>query len=330
VASKVTHIARFAVQDWRTSKIRARSSTTQDPMLRTVYFEILLALYESGGRLPADPELLSDTLLLPAEEISRCLPILLKFGQSGRGGLQLQDSYIHNARVDEDLEEEKEYRLKQAERGRLRHQPPLSHRSATAQPPLDDGSAGAEGTVSQHMEPLSQPECALSLPLPLPPPSPLPLPSSFPSPNPSLFPEGEESERSPANEPLGFKEFWEAYPRKVGRGAARKAWMGAKKSSSWPGRTRVIQAALDQAESPKWRTEPQFIPHPSTWLNQERWSDATGPPVKRTNGVNIEQVRLAKMYDLAEKRGQRGEEWYEQVVTKVQQAKTIPELEALS
>jgi hypothetical protein len=271
VASRVHHIARIAVQDWRTSKIRSRSAISQDPLLRLIYLEILFALHESGGRLPGDPVLLSDILLIPAPEIARCLPILLGFGESGRGGLLLDGSYIHNARVDEDLEEENEYRLKQAERGRKRHQPPLSHRSATAQPPLNGGSAAAEAPLVTHKRPLSQPRGALSLPLPLPLPTPPPSPLPTSSQGSTVVSSSVPEDGDPSNEPLGFAEFWEAYPRKAGKGAARKA---AKRAPGWPGREKVIQAAKAQAAGSRWRAEPDYIPHPSTWLNQERWADA--------------------------------------------------------
>src|SRR5204863_415075 len=50
-----THIMRWAPQDYRTSRSRARSIQTRDPMLRLVYLEALFALYEAGCSLSADP-----------------------------------------------------------------------------------------------------------------------------------------------------------------------------------------------------------------------------------------------------------------------------------
>ncbi len=83
-----------------------------------------------------------------------------------------------------------------------------------------------------------------------------------------------------------FAAFWEAYPQKQDKGAARKAWDGA------IGRVSVadIMAGLERAKA-VWRakgTEAQFIPYPHRWLGNERWTDepATTPttPQPRTSG----------------------------------------------
>jgi hypothetical protein len=76
------------------------------------------------------------------------------------------------------------------------------------------------------------------------------------------------SQRARANdEDPDFLEFWQRYPRPAGKGAARKAWAAALAKAA-PGQ---ILAALDRAA---WNPDPRYIPHPATWLNQERWTDA--------------------------------------------------------
>jgi hypothetical protein len=65
-----------------------------------------------------------------------------------------------------------------------------------------------------------------------------------------------------------FEMFWVAYPRKIGKGAAVKAFEKAVKKVS----AEVILAAL-QSWTQKPLPEMQYIPHPATWLNQERWED---------------------------------------------------------
>lgn len=113
-----THIMRWAPQDYRTSRVRMRSAMTADPMLRTVYLELLNALHECGGELPSDSDVLADELLLPAAEIARCLPILAELGRhSARGGIVLENGVVRNVRVCEDLRTAQEYRDKQAEFG---------------------------------------------------------------------------------------------------------------------------------------------------------------------------------------------------------------------
>ena len=69
-----------------------------------------------------------------------------------------------------------------------------------------------------------------------------------------------------------FYEFWKLYPKKVGKGEAKKAWGKIK-----PGKalTETILAAIPRAlQSDQWRRENgRFIPNPATWLNQGRWDD---------------------------------------------------------
>lgn len=66
-----------------------------------------------------------------------------------------------------------------------------------------------------------------------------------------------------------FAEFWGLYPRKVAKGAARKAYGKALRIASHD----EIMAGLRCQIPGMAKTEARFIPHPSTWLNQERWAD---------------------------------------------------------
>jgi len=66
-----------------------------------------------------------------------------------------------------------------------------------------------------------------------------------------------------------FDRFWSAYPRKVGKAAARKAW-----SRAHPDLEAVLAALVWQVRSEEWNRESgRFIPHPATWINQGRWDD---------------------------------------------------------
>lgn len=68
-----------------------------------------------------------------------------------------------------------------------------------------------------------------------------------------------------------FNAFWEAYPRKVGKAAARKAY--AKVPCSVRPET-ILEAIGGQKMTEQWQKEGgRFIPHPATWLNQGRWED---------------------------------------------------------
>lgn len=68
-----------------------------------------------------------------------------------------------------------------------------------------------------------------------------------------------------------FIKFWEAYPRKVGKKDARRAW---DKATDKPSCEELLRAIEDQKKSEQWLKDGgQYIPHPSTWLNHGRWAD---------------------------------------------------------
>ena len=70
----------------------------------------------------------------------------------------------------------------------------------------------------------------------------------------------------------GFDEFWEKYPKKQGKGAAKKSWSRIKPSKELT--EKILVAIEQQKQSDQWKTDRgQFIPLPATWLNQERWDD---------------------------------------------------------
>lgn len=72
--------------------------------------------------------------------------------------------------------------------------------------------------------------------------------------------------------PRGFDRFWDRYPKKVGKGAAEKAFEKHKPGESLLGE--MLAAIARQADSEAWRKDGgQFIPNPATWLNQRRWED---------------------------------------------------------
>ena len=79
-----------------------------------------------------------------------------------------------------------------------------------------------------------------------------------------------------------FDQFWRAYPRRVGKGAARTKFERALKLTTFE----TIMAGLHRQLAFYTTREQQFIPHPATWLHQERWDDepqiATNTNQRRT------------------------------------------------
>ena len=69
-----------------------------------------------------------------------------------------------------------------------------------------------------------------------------------------------------------FELFWQAYPRKAGKKAAKKEWMDIKSDTTL---FSIIMAAVNAAKQ-YWshhEVSAKHIPHPSTWLKEERWDD---------------------------------------------------------
>ena len=78
-----------------------------------------------------------------------------------------------------------------------------------------------------------------------------------------------ELEEKPSISP--FDEFWSAYPKKLNKAKARTAFEAAQKKAT---PALMLEAVKAQASSEDWKKDGgQFIPHPTTWLNGERWSD---------------------------------------------------------
>jgi hypothetical protein len=78
--------------------------------------------------------------------------------------------------------------------------------------------------------------------------------------------------------PSQFEEFWKLYPRRENKGAAKKAWskLCQKKNADQPTWIEIRKALHLQKKA--W-SDPQYIPHPASWLNGERWQD--DPPIPR-------------------------------------------------
>jgi hypothetical protein len=70
--------------------------------------------------------------------------------------------------------------------------------------------------------------------------------------------------------PAGFDEFWDAYPRRTAKRAAQTAYVAAVKRGAEP--AEILTATRRFATATRG-TEPRFIPHPATWLNQGRYDD---------------------------------------------------------
>lgn len=79
-----------------------------------------------------------------------------------------------------------------------------------------------------------------------------------------------------------FSRFYSAYPRKVSKPAALRAWKGLKADAALTDR---IIADVKRRCDTEWKGQAiQYIPHPSTYLNQRRWEDETAPTERKEAG----------------------------------------------
>jgi len=97
-----------------------------------------------------------------------------------------------------------------------------------------------------------------------------------------------------------FDDWYSKYPKKTARQAAEKAWFKLNPSTDL---VSTILAALEIQKSCKqWlKDNGEFIPHPSTWLNQRRWEDEAEQP-KRNKSIadDITPEQRAKLKQLTE------------------------------
>lgn len=77
--------------------------------------------------------------------------------------------------------------------------------------------------------------------------------------------------RSKGDDP-DFVKFWEAYPRKVGKGEARKVWARIIKSGVDPSLI-IAGAQRYRDDTLRRRKDLSYTKHPGPWLNAERWTD---------------------------------------------------------
>lgn len=98
-----------------------------------------------------------------------------------------------------------------------------------------------------------------------------------------------ETETRKARVVVGFDEFWNAYPKKLAKADAQKAFSKIKPDPELL--ATIIAAVRVASKSPGWMKDGgQYVPKASTWLNGKRWEDEvtavipTNEPVHRSRG----------------------------------------------
>lgn len=85
----------------------------------------------------------------------------------------------------------------------------------------------------------------------------------------------------------GFIKFWDAYPRKVSKADAEKAF--GKLDFENPTTEVLLKSIEEWKKSAQWQEEDgKFIPYPATWLNKRLWESEVKPGI--SNKQNFEGV----------------------------------------
>ncbi len=104
---------------------------------------------------------------------------------------------------------------------------------------------------------------------------------------------------APTERESDFDLFWKSYPRKVGKGNARKIWARLKPDAE------LLQQILSKVEAckstPQWQSDNgQYIPYPATWLNQCRWEDEVETQKARNSSYDIDELEELSRFDVPE------------------------------
>ena len=88
-----------------------------------------------------------------------------------------------------------------------------------------------------------------------------------------------------------FDRFWAAYPSKIGKGDARKAYGNAvtkaRKAGANDPHSLMMSGLAKATASARWKDPTYTIPNPATWLNQERWDDEPCAVIAKSGGATV-------------------------------------------
>jgi uncharacterized protein YdaU (DUF1376 family) len=200
------------------------------------YWRLLRAMWRSGGSLPNDPAKLARICGLTVARWAKISPDVLEL-------LTIVGNCVTQTRLRKEIENANEKSAKRSEAGKLGVAAKSLKNNNTHQ-------ANAEPLLKHSLELEPEPEEIIDTV----------VSKSLSSPR-----------RSAKSQMDGFDDFWSAYPRKVAKGAAERSYAKALSVIADPDPPSVLRAAAERfaASNP----DPQFTPHPATWLNSRRWED---------------------------------------------------------
>lgn len=109
--------------------------------------------------------------------------------------------------------------------------------------------------------------------------------------------EQEPLEQEPLNDIAPkFDQFWELYPRKVGKGKARQAFEKALEKTDLD----TILTGVEAYVYHEGYNDMEFIAHPTSWLNGERWDDEYEQPLRKETPTPGKREWVREMHDMGE------------------------------
>jgi len=75
-----------------------------------------------------------------------------------------------------------------------------------------------------------------------------------------------------------FEQFWKLYPRRIAKKDAARALDKVRRSGEVEFLA-LLTAVENFARSVRGK-DPQYIPHPATWINGGRWDDELAAPIE--------------------------------------------------
>ena len=222
---------------------------------------LLIMDYWRNGPLPDDDGALSNITRLQ-------LPTWKKHRATLSRMFQIEAGEWRHKRIDEELAEAETNANKYAERAKKAAAKRWGKQSQSNAP--SDACGNASSIEQAQLD-----EC------------------TSPSPSPISIPDGIDNNTVADATGGVFTRFWDAYPKKVGKQAAEKAFAKVKRPADT---LALILKALDwQCKSEQWQKDGgQYIPNPATYINQGRWLDeqpaATGAPRKAPARENFDAI----------------------------------------
>lgn len=90
-----------------------------------------------------------------------------------------------------------------------------------------------------------------------------------------------------------FDAFWQAYPRKVAKGAAQRAWTMLSRRADAPPIGEILSAVKRYTSA---TTDPRYLCHPATWIRAERWSDEIAAATQPQTPAQPSRFRNAETF----------------------------------